>query len=289
MRRFVQLAYVPVMLAGAGGAAVWLGSRGAPALPLAAVVAMAIAVSFAAERVAPYEPDWNRSHDDTARDVAHLVVNEAANVGSVAGLGLMTAFGPSPWWPHAWPFALQVVSAIVVLDAGVTVAHWASHRSRWLWRFHAVHHGVRRLYGLNGIMKHPVHQAIEMSAGATPLLLLGMPPAVGATLVACTALQLLLQHSNVDYRVGALGRMLALNEAHRLHHLAAPGVGDVNFGLFTTLWDRALGTWTFDGARRVRAGELGIAGRPAYPTRYLAQLVEPFRRVRPPGTAPRRA
>jgi sterol desaturase/sphingolipid hydroxylase (fatty acid hydroxylase superfamily) len=277
MRRFVQLGFVPLMIGGAGGAAVWVGSRGGDSVELALIVVVAIAWSLLAERIAPYERDWNSSRGDGWRDVVHAVVNETLNVGSVAVLGVVGGLGVSRWWPSGWPFVVQVAFAIVVLDAGVTLAHWQSHRRAWLWRFHAVHHSVERMYGLNGIMKHPVHQTIEMLAGATPLVVLGMPAGVAAALVACTAIQLLLQHSNVDYRVGGLRSVLALNEGHRFHHVRAAGAGDVNFGLFTTLWDRLLGTWTIDPARRFTSDDLGIAGRRDYPRGWLAQLREPFR------------
>ena len=46
-----------------------------------------------------------------------------------------------------------------------------------------------------------------------------------------------LEHSNVDYATGGLGRWLALNRPHRSHHVAAIREGDVNAGLFTAIWD----------------------------------------------------
>jgi sterol desaturase/sphingolipid hydroxylase (fatty acid hydroxylase superfamily) len=91
------------------------------------------------------------------------------------------------------------------------------------------------------------------------------------------AIQLLLQHSNVAYSVFGLDRWLAWNRPHRFHHLASASDGDVNFGLFTTLWDRALSTYHEEPQRRFTIGDLGVAGRPDYPTNYLDQLREPFR------------
>ena len=90
--------------------------------------------------------------------------------------------------------------------------------------------------------------------------------------------QLLLQHSNVDYRVGAMRRWVALNEGHRLHHVARVPEGDVNFGLFLLIWDRLLGTFADPAGRSVAVDELGVAGRSAYPVGYVDQLREPFRR-----------
>ena len=181
-------------------------------------------------------------------------------------------------WPDGVQFLLQVVFAVVVLDIGITVAHWWSHRNDWLWRFHAVHHSATRMYGFNGLVKHPVHQAIETAAGMLPLVLLGVPGDVATAVAGLVVVQLLLQHSNVDYRVGLLRRWVALNEGHRLHHVARVPDGDVNFGLFLLIWDRLLGTYADPTARSVAGDELGIAGRAAYPVDYVDQLREPFRR-----------
>jgi sterol desaturase/sphingolipid hydroxylase (fatty acid hydroxylase superfamily) len=280
----VRLGYPVVMLVGLNGMAIGIASLSASKLWLLAVVGLAIGLSFAAERIVPYEAGWNDSHGDVARDWAHFIVNEATSVLGVAALPLlanqMRPFGDH--WPRRWPFVVQVLGSLAVLDFGVTMTHWASHRLPALWRFHAVHHSVRRFYGVNGLMKHPIHQAIEMVVGVLPLLMLGLPQAVAAALSVCTAIQLLMQHSNVDYLVGPLGTVLALNEAHRFHHLKWAGIGDVNFGLFTNLWDRLLGTWSFDPSRRFASDDLGIGKDPDFPTSYVAQLVAPFRRRQSP-------
>lgn len=278
MRGFLRLAYAPAMLLGFIGGAIWLVATGRPPWLLAPLLVVAILVSFLAERLAPYEPEWNEDHGDSGRDVLHALVNEASYGLSLALVPALTLLAPFPGlWPHAWPLALQVLMAILVADAGITLAHYLSHKVEWLWRFHAVHHSVQRLYGFNGLMKHPIHQAIETTAGATPLILIGMPLEVGMLLGFAVAIQLLLQHSNVDMRIGPLRHVLALAPVHRFHHQRDGHVGDVNFGLFTTLWDRALGTVAYDPERPVRRGDVGIRDRPDYPVAYAAQLVEPFR------------
>ena len=101
------------------------------------------------------------------------------------------------------------------------------HRAAWIWRFHSIHHGVRRLYGFNGLMKHPVHQLIETGSGMLPLLLLGIPQSVASAVAACVAIQLLLQHSNADYRSGPLKFVFANAEVHRFHHRAGTVNGEI--------------------------------------------------------------
>ena len=278
LQPLVRWLYLPTILVGVNGLALAGLARRNGFEFLAPLLLAAIALSFVAERIAPYQPDWNRSRGDLVRDVVHAVVNEGLNVLSVLAIPLIAlAIDGRVLWPGHWPFAFQVLFALLVLDLGVTLTHYASHRSEWLWRFHAVHHSVGRLYGFNGLMKHPIHQAIEMLVGTAPLLLLGLPLEVGMAIAFCTATQLLVQHSNVDIRLGPLNRVLAVATVHRFHHQASPTLGDVNFGLFTTIWDHLLGTFHYeDRPAPFSSAEMGIDSDPYYPVSYLEQLRRPF-------------
>jgi len=279
LRSAIRFGYVPFQLVGVNGSALAAISAGAGVLVLLPLFALSVAVSFLAERFLPYNAAWNEPRGDVGRDTLHAVVNETLSTASVSAIPAVASLGFGfPVWPHHWPFLVQTLAALLVLDFGVTLAHYASHRLRWLWRFHAVHHSVERMYGFNGLMKHPVHQSIEMAAGTVPLVLVGLPLEVGMALAFCTATQLLVQHSNVDFRLGPLRKWLAAAEIHRLHHRKDAALGDVNFGLFTTIWDRLLGTFC-DRREDVQLSslDLGIGAEPGYPSAYLAQLVRPFR------------
>lgn len=279
LRSGIRLGYVPFQLVGVNGFALAAISGGAGALALLPLFALSVAASFLAERFLPYNAAWNEPRGDAGWDTLHAMVNETLSTASVSSIPAVASLGFGfSVWPHHWPFLVQTLAAILVLDLGVTLAHYASHRLRWLWRFHAVHHSVERMYGFNGLMKHPVHQSIEMAAGTLPLVLVGLPLEIGMALGFCTAIQLLVQHSNVDFRLGPLRTWLAAAEIHRLHHRKDPALGDVNFGLFTTIWDRLLGTLCdrHEGVQ-LSSSELGIGAEPGYPSAYLAQLVRPFR------------
>ncbi|WP_280459866.1 sterol desaturase family protein [Nocardia carnea] len=275
----IRYGYAPFMLLGINGTGIALAATGANKAWLIVLFAVAVAVSFTAERLLPYQESWNTSHGDAGRDTAHGFVNEILILASVAAIPALAALVPGDGiWPGSWPFVVQVLLAVLVADLGITLAHYASHKIGILWRFHAVHHSVTRFYGLNGLMKHPLHQTLEMTAGVTPLLLAGIPVPVAAALSLAVAVQLLLQHSNADYRIGPFKHVLALNEGHRFHHLKWAGIGDVNFGLFTLIWDHLLRTYSYDPHRRFHSDDLGMAAKPDYPTGYLAQLAEPFTR-----------
>ncbi|CAO1653813.1 sterol desaturase family protein [Parasphingorhabdus sp.] len=280
-----KIFYAPTYFLSFLGGAIWVITSNHSPLWLIVLLLLAIATSLVAERIAPFEPVWNRAHDDGARDIAHAVVNEVSIIVLVLILPLFASLVPWPsLWPSALPFWAQLMLAVFLLDAGISLAHFASHRLAFLWRFHAVHHSVQRLYGFNGLLKHPVHQLIEISAGALPWLLLGIPGDIAIVGAFAVAIQLHLQHSNVDMRVGPLRFLWAVSPVHRHHHLASEKHGDVNFGLFLTIWDIVLGTARFRSSNEIRAGAVGIDGRADYPTDYLAQLAEPFRTLPPAPT-----
>ena len=279
MKSLFAALYGPVFWAGFIGAAAWLVAAGHFSLwVLPPLLLLALLTSFLAERYLPYDGAWNHAHGDGARDTLHALVNEALYLLGLAIFPLLAGhLALGAYWPGQLPFWVQLLLAIVIADFGITLVHYLSHRYYFLWKLHAVHHSVRRLYGFNGWMKHPLHLLLEAAGGMLPLLLLGIPESVMGVLAFAVAIQLLLQHANVDMRMGPLRHVFAWAPLHRFHHMKYGTAGDVNFGLFFTCGDRLLGT-RFDAPDyRMTGADLGIGSRPDYPVAYAAQLIEPFR------------
>jgi sterol desaturase/sphingolipid hydroxylase (fatty acid hydroxylase superfamily) len=266
------------MLIGFNGLGIWAILSGISYWWLLPIGLAAMATSFAAERIAPYQEAWNLDHGDTERDVAHAIVYEICNFNSIVLLPFLTWMVPWQLWPTDWPILAQLAFAIVVGDIGMTLIHYLSHKWPLLWRFHEIHHGSPRLYGLNGLVRHPLHQTLDLAIGFMPLILLGMPQQIAVMLGFCVTIQLMIQHSNADYRVGVLQHVLSIGNVHRLHHVRWDGEGDVNFALFFTVWDRLLGSFRLSSPQPVVAGEVGLTGNSDYRPRYIEDLIRPFRK-----------
>jgi sterol desaturase/sphingolipid hydroxylase (fatty acid hydroxylase superfamily) len=287
LRLFARYAYVPFTTVGLIGLAVYLTANGAALWKGASLVCIAVGLTFLMERVLPYEQAWNESHDDAGKDVAHGLVYEFSNVSAMLLLPVVVMLMPwQGFWPTHWPLWIQLLAAIVVADLCMTLIHYVSHKVSWLWRLHAVHHGVNRLYGFNGLVRHPLHQMLDLLIGTLPLVLAGMPLDVAVLLGLAISVQLIVQHANVDHDLGPFAHVLAIGPVHRLHHVNWAGEGDVNFGLFLTVWDRLLGTFRPGSKRAPAAGDIGVHDQPSYPQKYLTQLALPF--VGEPGAAPQR-
>ncbi len=239
-------------------------------------------LALLSEKLVPYDVLFNKPQSDVKGDVIHAFVNESMSILGILSIPIIASvmFFPS-FWPTTLPLWLQVLFAVLIADVGITLAHYTSHKFRLLWRFHAVHHSIKRLYGFNGLMKHPLHQAFETFVGTTPLLLLGIPQDVLMLLVVAVVLQLLLQHSNVAYFTGPFKYLWSVNAIHRFHHLNTAKEGDVNFGLFTTMVDHLLGTFYYDNKRKISVSDLGISSQPKYPKTYWQQLLAPFKQKNP--------
>jgi sterol desaturase/sphingolipid hydroxylase (fatty acid hydroxylase superfamily) len=126
--------------------------------------------------------------------------------------------------------------------------HRASHRVRWFWASHAVHHSPNEL-NLSAAYRFGITGRL---AGATvfytPLIWLGFPPsAVFATL----SLNLLYQfwlHATWIPKLGWLEYVLNTPSHHRVHHAVNLDYLDRNYGGVLIVFDRLFGTFAAERA-----------------------------------------
>lgn len=288
MRKAIRVLAYPLVVGSLAFLLIALATRGVaywPVFPL--VVLLGLMVVAVLERVAPYEPVWNRDHGgDTRADALHLLVSHALIQSAVAAAFWLRALWPDlPWlwpsfWPSLWPGAapmwLQVLLAGLIMDLGLYCMHRASHASGFLWRLHAIHHMPERLYWLNGGRRHPLSALVLAAPGLITLLALGATPiAVGAWL-GIMSIHLAFQHANLDYRLGPFRHLLGVAEMHRWHHKREFEDAQVNFGEVLLIWDFLFGTH-HDAPRNPARGEVGLKDN-RIPPGYLGQLAWPFRK-----------
>ncbi|WP_088693967.1 MULTISPECIES: sterol desaturase family protein [unclassified Rhizobium] len=256
--------------------------RGAPLLWFNIVYLSIVAVIAGFERLMPYEHEWLTHDGETFNDIAHTLLTKggvqlAAAVGASAPMAVATVVQPfvaSPMttWPDHWPLVVQVGLGLIIAEFGLYLAHRAAHEIISLWRFHALHHSVERLWVVNTGRFHVVDSLFKIALSQVPLYLLGAPLAVFLWISAVTAFIGLLTHCNIDVRTGPLDLIFSTPRLHRWHHSKILAEGNTNYGENLVLWDQLFGTY-FNPARRPPA-EIGISGRIA--EGFLAQLVQPF-------------
>jgi sterol desaturase/sphingolipid hydroxylase (fatty acid hydroxylase superfamily) len=232
------------------------------------------------ERWMPFEKSWLNGSDWNL-DFTYYIINYLIKVtAQFALIWLSTSVSFLQWFPTTLPFWLQVLLALIIIDFFLFFVHWQSHRYQWLWKLHAVHHSSERLYFLNGEKRHALHQIIEGSPGIILCLIIGTPQPVVVTALALLAINMMMQHTNLNYRAGILKKFFCVAELHRWHHRSDYKDAQVNYGAWLTLWDYIFNT-AYDNPKIYQTqgiGQIGIKEESNFPRSYWRQFLYPFKK-----------
>ena len=129
---------------------------------------------------------------------------------------------------------------------------------------------------MNAARFHPLDLATLYFLGYLPLVALGCPEEVVLLFAMFDAVFGMLQHCNVDVRLGPLNWIFSMAEPHRWHHSRSIAEASSNYGSNLIVWDVVFGTFFLPAAREAPP-RIGIADMPGFPAGYLAHLASPFR------------
>lgn len=233
------------------------------------------------ERWMPHEKNWLSNDGQTFANVAHTLTSK----GTVqvllifsGALGLAELIKPvsEPGysiWPRDWPMWAQASLGIVAAEFGLYWAHRISHEWPVVWRLHAIHHSVRRLWVINTGRFHFMDSVWKILLGMAVLLSLGAPYEVVQWTSIITAYIGVLTHCNVEMRFGWISYIFNTPEVHRWHHSMNLDEGDMNYGENVVIWDIVFGTFYNKKHKRPPS----FIGVPEYmPPLFRHQLLWPF-------------
>ena len=256
------------------------------------LVALVVATGIC-ERIWPAEPRrlLARGHVQDALYLAlHAIV--VIPLMTLLSVGAATLIGEHAGWielraAQNWPGWLIIPLTVVAMDGANWLAHYADHRLDALWRFHALHHSQEELSVLTSFRAHPLMHTTGFLLATIPVVALmpGRPIApVLITVYVCIGT---LQHANLRWTFGPLGRVLVSPAYHRFHHACDDQA--VNLGVVLTVWDILTGYARFP-ARGDGLTRTGLDGRPVpveqddparrAPVLVARQLIEPFQAQR---------
>lgn len=127
--------------------------------------------------------------------------------------------------------------------------HRASHRIRWFWSAHVVHHSGEQMNMTTAMRQSMLYPLTGWWLFFMPLVLLGVHPAVVFVLYACDLVYQYFIHTD------AIGKLHPLLEYlfdtpshHRVHHGRNPQYIDRNYGGVLIVFDRWFGTYVAEDA-----------------------------------------
>lgn len=262
----------------------WLFNRGAEAtgkifLWVSIAIFTGVALMLIFERALPMRDNWKPRWDDVKLDLKFYVFVHLAfaeTLGATIAALLAAYFGTtgplSQPWLKTWPIWTQVMLITVAADFLRYWEHRAMHKFSLLWRLHAVHHSVQKLYMLNALRIHPFEVALQYCVFTLPFMLLGMDQEAIAFGLVIHATMSSVAHTNIDFRFGLLNRVLSTPALHRWHHSQIPAESNANFSPIFCIWDIVFGT--YHCPKDIAVNNLGIQDA-NYPMGFLAQIKAP--------------
>ncbi len=142
-----------------------------------------------------------------------------------------------PAGPWGW------LLTFIVIDFVFYWYHRASHRVRFFWCAHVVHHSSKHM-NLGTALRQSPTGPFTKALFYWPLPLLGFDPFVIASAGALATLYGFWTHTEVVTKLWApLEWLFVTPSHHRSHHGSNPEYVDKNYGNFLIIWDRLFGTF----------------------------------------------
>ena len=261
---------------------IWSGGLKSPQRTPSGAILGAALIILAMERRAPHHEVWRPGPKVWGLDLVHSLVSNAAlpTVLSPLLIGLLhfgtTSAVPTGWdlWPSDIHFGWQLAGALLIAEFGTYWSHRAYHEIRIIWPIHAVHHSVEHMHTLAAGRTHPINVTTALIVGTAPLLALGAPVEIIGLVNVFTGVNGLLQHANMDMRMGWLSWILAGPDLHHYHHSQILSESNSNYGSNLIVWDIVFGTRHAPaGERPSRAVGLNEA---SLPESFWLHLALPF-------------
>lgn len=191
------------------------------------------------ERFPNSQYSWVDTLSNMTLALSHEITDALANIGVVMIYLALFDYRlfeiPSTWWSFLLLFVLQ--------DFCYYWFHRASHRIRWFWASHVVHHSSERLNLSTAFRQSFTYPLSGMWLFWLPIVAMGFPPEQVLTMVMLSLAYQFFIHTPVVGKLGRLEWIFSTPSHHRVHHARNPEYIDRNYGGTLIIWDRLFGTF----------------------------------------------
>ncbi len=189
------------------------------------------------------------SWPDTLCNAALALMHQGADK-----LAWLVAIPVYAWVYHHWrivnwqPGWLAWLALFVAQDLLYYVFHRASHRVRWLWAAHVVHHSSARLNLSTAFRQSLMYPVAGMWLFWIPLAVLGFPPMQIVGIVLVNLGFQFFVHTQAIGKLGWLESVINTPSMHRVHHARNDRYIDRNYAGVLAIWDRLFGSYVEEDA-----------------------------------------
>lgn len=155
------------------------------------------------------------------------------------------------------PRSVETILAVVLLDYTLYIWHFLTHRSKFLWRFHRIHHADLDLTASTAVRFHFGEISLSVLFRAGQIILIGVSPQALRIWQTALFASIFFHHSNVRLSKKfekKLQMIITTPRLHGIHHSDETQQRDSNWSSGLSVWDRLHGTFRDD----VRQAEIRI-------------------------------
>jgi sterol desaturase/sphingolipid hydroxylase (fatty acid hydroxylase superfamily) len=135
--------------------------------------------------------------------------------------------------------ALTVALTFIGVDFCFYWMHRCSHRVRWFWAAHVVHHSSERMNFSTAMRQNATNIFNGNWLFYLPLALIGFNPVwIGVAYALSLVYQFFIHTTVIDRLPGPVELVFNTPSHHRVHHGRNPGYIDRNYGGILIIWDR---------------------------------------------------
>jgi sterol desaturase/sphingolipid hydroxylase (fatty acid hydroxylase superfamily) len=203
--------------------------------------ALVIALEWIWRRMAARQPY------DAAAARASFAVAFGRGLSSILTLAALTPIYAALW--RAAPVKLPAddwrvwIAAFFAVEFAYYWMHRCSHRVRWMWASHTVHHSAEELTLPAALRLGWTDLLSGNWVFFTPLILIGFHPLLVVAILAANLKFQFLLHTETIGKLGPLEGVFNTPSSHRVHHATNDVYIDKNFGGVLTIFDRLFGTY----------------------------------------------
>ncbi|WP_295893457.1 sterol desaturase family protein [uncultured Vibrio sp.] len=152
-------------------------------------------------------------------------------------------------WAFGWKWfdietsVTSVLSLIVLQDFFYYWFHRASHRVRWMWAAHVVHHSSERMNFSTAFRQSLMYPLAGMWLFWLPLVIIGFDPKLVMFVVLLNLGLQFFVHTQAIRTLGPLEYLFNTPSHHRVHHGVNKQYIDKNYAGVLIIWDKFFGTF----------------------------------------------
>ena len=163
-----------------------------------------------------------------------------------ADWAVVNNFGILQWLPEI-PLWLYLLIGLLLLDLiGAYLVHLIEHRTKFLWRFHIIHHTDTWIDTTTANRHHPGESIIRFAFTTLGVLIVGSPMWMVFLYQTLSVIATQFNHANIALPKKwdtILSYVIVSPDMHKVHHHYKLPYTDSNYGNIFSVWDRLFGTF----------------------------------------------